>query len=320
MSVKQLIRSLLACLFAWWLVSHSAFADTGAGGVEKGLSNAIEEALGLSSGLIQAAINLSHTVSPEANKLAFALAVITLTLAGIRFMGAMHPIGAWVNLLETLTIVGIFTAIYLGYDSFASGFFEWFQSLAASISGADKMGIAKTLAITAGKLWDAIWRVIKAGDFLQAVVSALLLFFAFIVVSLTAFVYAFFMMFGEIQVAVGIVLGPIAVSLALSDYTRRYFMSWLDFMIGGSMYVVITAILATLLGETVKASLTKVNDIGTDTVAAAGYALGISVLLFLVSKEIPKLAGAVFGSGGGVSGGLGGMAGGAWKLGGKLAG
>ncbi|MDK3022953.1 type IV secretion system protein [Cupriavidus taiwanensis] len=324
MSMKHVLRTLLACLFAWWLVSHGAFAETGTSGSDatRGLKNAIDQTTNITSGLIGSAIGLSHKVTPEANKLAFALAVITLTLASIRFMGAMHPIGAWVNLIETLSIVGIFAAIYLGYDSFATGLYEWFRALAASLSGDDKLSIASTLATTAGKLWAAVGRVVLAGELLQGIVTALVLFFAFVVVALTAFVYAFFMMLGEIQVAIGIVLGPIAVALALSDYTRRYFMSWLDFMIGSCMYVVIAAVLANLIGGTMEPSLSKMNNIGTDTVAAAAYALGIAIMLFMVSLEIPKLAGAVFGSGAGASGSgpLTAAGKGAWKLGAKLAG
>jgi len=69
-------------------------------------------------------------------------------------------------------------------------------------------------------------------------------------------------------------------------------------------------------------SLSKMNDIGTDTVAAAAYALGMAIMLLLVSLEIPKLAGAVFGSGAGASGGsaISGVARGGWKLGAKIAG
>jgi len=328
MSMKQVLRALLACVLAWWLVSHGAFAETAAAGpdatnsAQRGLKNAVDQTTNITSGLISSAINLSHKVTPEANKLAFALAVITLTLASFRFMGAMHPVGAWVNLIETITVVGIFAAIYLAYDNFASGLYEWFRTLAASLSGDDKLSIASTLATTAGKLWDAVWRVLKSGELLQGIVSALVLFFAFVVVALTAFVYAFFMVLGEIQVAVGIVLGPLAVALAFSDYTRRYFMSWLDFMIGGCMYVVIAAVLANLVGGTMEPSLSKMNDIGTDTVAAAAYALGMAIMLLLVSLEIPKLAGAVFGSGAGASGGsaISGVARGGWKLGAKIAG
>lgn len=326
--MKRILRTLLACLFALWLVSHGAFAQTDTSAVpatnaaEQGLKQAVGQATNITSGLITSALSLSHKVSPEANKLAFALAVITLTLASFRFTGAMHPIGAWVGLIETITVVGIFVAIYIAYDSFSQGLYEWFKTLAAGLSGSDKLSAATTLAATAGKLWDSVWRVVGAGELLQGIVTALLLFVAFLVVALTSFVYAFFMVLGEIQVAVGIVLGPLAVALALSDYTRRYFMSWLDFMIGGCMYTVIAAVLANLIGGTMEPDLSKVNQIGTDTVAAAAYALGMAIMLFLVSLEIPKFAGAVFGSGSGATGGsaMSGFARGGWGLGKKLAG
>ncbi len=168
--MKQILRTLLGCLFALWLISHGTFAQTdtsaapATNGAEKGLKQAVGQASNITSGLISSALSLSHKVSPDADKLAFALAVITLTLAGFRFMGAMHPIGAWVGLIETITVVGIFVAIYLAYDSFSQGLYEWFKTLAASLSGSDKLSAATTLAVTAGKLWDSVWRVIRPAN------------------------------------------------------------------------------------------------------------------------------------------------------------
>ncbi len=91
---------------------------------------------------------------------------------------------------------------------------------------------------------------------------------------------------------------------------------WFDFMVTASMYVVTAAIIANLVAASTGDTIQKVADIGTSTAAAGWKAASLSVLVLLISFEIPKLAGSLFGTGGGVSGGAAmGLAKSAWKLG-----
>ena len=58
----------------------------------------------------------------------------------------------------------------------------------------------------------------------------------------------------------GIVLGPIAIALGFSCYTRNYFMKWLDWMISAGMYVVMVAILIKLLGSTIATAVQRRHE------------------------------------------------------------
>lgn len=293
------------------------------GTVTEGLGKAAGKIQGLRSGLSAGALRLSDTVRSEADKLAFALGVITLVLAGFRFAGTGDATAAWTDLLEELTLIGIFAAIYVGYDQFGPGIFEWFNALATRINGAEVTPGASIIT-TAGKLWDSYVRIATSGfsleNILKSMVAAILLFLAFLACAFAAIIFYFFTMLGELQVAVGVVVGPIAVALAFSSFTRRYFTAWLDYMFSGSLYIVVAAIISRLVTTTLDSTLGSVNDAGTDTMAAGVYALAISIMLILISLEIPAIAGKLFGTGGGVSGdgALRAAGRGAWKLGGKM--
>lgn len=296
------------------------------GDAGKGLATALASIATMQSGIVSAGIDLSQSTRSEANKIAFALGVITIVFAGLRFAGTPSPVAAWTDFLETMTILGLFSTIYISYSSFGPGIVKWFQLIASQINGGNVYDTPTTLATTGGKFWDAWGRAITDADgiseTIKAVFSAIPLLGAFVAVLFAAIIYTFFLNIGDLQVAIGLVLGPVAIALGFFDLTRRYFTAWLDFMVTGSMYVVVAAIIGKLVSTTLDSALAKVNGIGTDTWMAAIYVLCISVYLCFVALQIPSIAGSIFGTGGGMSGGGGGtaMMRGAWGLGKKLAG
>lgn len=297
--------------------------DVGAG-VKKGL----DKMNGLRSGLIQGASKLSEKTRTQADKFAFGFGVITLVLASLRFAATSDPVSAWTDLFDTLVIVGMFSSLYVGYTTFAPGIFVWFNDLATEINGGtDIYEVPMTLANTAGVFFEAISRALIAGysnpfKFLDAIVQVVVLFLAFVALLITSLIYFWFIMLGHFQVAVGIALGPIAVSLGFSDYTRKYFTAWLDFMFSGAMYLVVSAVVAQLVSVSLISAINDTRMVGGDTVIGALYALSVAIMLMFVALEIPKMAGAVFGTGGGITGGgaMKMLGRGAWNLGGKLAG
>ena len=97
------------------------------------------------SGLIASASPLSQTIRSETDKLAYGLALITLTLAGIRFAATTDPTTAWADIFEAFMLLGIFAAIYAGYDKFAPGIFDWFKMLGDKIAGTRSSNPALTL-------------------------------------------------------------------------------------------------------------------------------------------------------------------------------
>ncbi|CAG2155403.1 type IV secretion system protein [Cupriavidus numazuensis] len=298
------------------------------GDVSAGIKKALDKMNGLRSGLIQGAVSLSDRTRGNADKIAFGLGVIALVLAGLRFGAAGDAVKAWTELFETLLVVGIFSAIYVNYTTFGPAIFTWFAGIAESINGGDDIyNVPISISKTAGSFFDSVCRIVISNatnplKWIEAIASALLFFIAFIAVLVSALIYFWFILLGHLQVAIGIVVGPLAVALGMFDMTRRYFTAWLDYMVTGSLYMVIAATISQLVSASLLSIVTDVGNVGTDTFVAAGYATSTAIMLVFIALEIPKVAGSIFGTGGGVSGasGLKGLGRGAWNLGQNLAG
>lgn len=298
------------------------------GDIGEGIKKALNKMNGLRSGLIQGATSLSDRVRSESDKVAFGLGVIALVLAGLRWASTSDAVTAWTDFLESIFFVGIFAALYTSYTSFGPAIYVWFDAIATSINGGVNVyDLPITLANTAGNFYDSIVRILIAGlsnplRFVDAVLAAVAFGFACIAVLIAALIYSWYILVGNLMVAVGIVVGPLAVAFGMLDITRKYFTAWLDYMVTGSMYMVVAAIITQLVTASLLSIVTDVGNIGTDTTLAASYALSIAIVLVFIAMEIPKIAGSLFGTGGGISG-TGGMkmlGRGAWNLGSKLAG
>ncbi|TCK32548.1 TrbL/VirB6 plasmid conjugal transfer protein [Paraburkholderia sp. BL8N3] len=265
----------------------------------KGATRAAEQIRILLGSLIPSAIATSAGVMNEANKFAWGLGVISLVLVGVRFAGTHHPVSAWVNLFEEVAILGIFVALYLGYTTTASGFWTWFEQLASNISGGNNGTTGAAMANLAGTIFEAVKSKFGIAGLLDlggtlADIVVLVLAFGFMCVASIVFVY--FSAVGQIQAAVGIVLGPIALALGFSSYTRNYFVKWLDWMISAGMYIVIVAILIKLVGTSITNAVTAATSVGGNTTVNGAYVFDLSIFVLLLSFEIPKLA-TIFGGG-----------------------
>lgn len=279
-----------------------------------GGSKFIDQMGHLISDSVTNAVTISHSVRAEADKFAFGLGVITLVLAGARFASTQNAIAAWTDAIEEITILGIFVALYLGYDTVAPGFWTWFVKLGQLINGSD-VNPAIALGSLAGTIYDACMAHISAAGWtgvIQIIPSLIPLLLAFIVATLASIVFFYFLVLGQIQAAFGIIVGQIAIALGFSSYTRGFFAKWLDWMISSGMYVVVVACLTRLIGQSITTAIGSVASIGGSTVEGAVYVLDLSIFVFLISFEIPKMAG-IFGGGASVNG-----AGGA-KMAAKLA-
>lgn len=304
-------------------------ASAGApGDVAAGLQKTLNKMDGLTRGLIQGATSISERIKGDADKVAFGLGVIALVLAGLRWAATTNPVDAWTDFIEAILILGIFASLYVSYSTFAPSIYTWFHKLATAInSGDDIQSLPATLATTAGKFFESVGRMLKAVftsnmSLMEAIGGAVLLFIAFVCVMFAALIYSWYIMIGQLMVAIGIVLGPLAVAFGMLDMTRKYFTAWLDYMVTGSMYMVVAATIAQLVSAPLLSAVSDIGTIGTDTVMAAGYALSISIILIFIAMEIPKIAGSIFGTGGGISGtgGFKMLGRGAWNIGKKMAG
>lgn len=298
------------------------------GDVGAGIQKTLNKMDGLTRGLINGATAISDRIKGDADKVAFGLGVIALVLAGLRWAATNDPVAAWTDFIEAIMILGIFASLYVSYSTFAPSIFTWFHKLATAInSGDDIQSLPSTLATTAGKFFESVGRMLKAVftsnvALIEAIGGAVLLLLAFVFVLAAALMYSWFIMVGQLQVAIGIVLGPLAVAFGMLDITRKYFFAWLDYMVTGSMYMVVAATIAQLVSAPLLAAVSDIGAAGTDTVLAAGYALSISIMLIFIAMEIPKIAGSIFGTGGGISGtgGFRMLGRGAWNIGKKMAG
>ncbi|TDN59029.1 type IV secretion system protein [Paraburkholderia sp. BL10I2N1] len=276
------------------------------GEITSGNSQAAAKINSLFSSVITAAATTSQLVKAEADKLAGGLAVITIVLAAARFAATKDPVNAWVVVFEELGTLGIFASIYLAYVTFAPGFYNWFGTLATDISGSDMSGTTTSLFTASGQLYDAFAKSFDGASWyeypkLLMAVGPLLI--AWVVLGITAIVFTFFVNIGQLQAAVGIVMGQIALALGFSSFTRGYFKSWLDYMVSAGMYTVVAAILMKLVSASLTAAIDQGRTIGLSTPQGATYVMDLSIFIFLVSFEIPKMAG-MFGGGANASGSL----------------
>lgn len=281
----------------------SAIAGGQPGDYALASTGAVTQISSLLSNLIPVAVTVSQTVVAQANKFAYGLGVITIVLAALRFSGTHHAVTAWTNLFEEFAVLGIFVALYLGYSTSAAGFYTWFSDLAQSINGS-KMDAASMLAKLAGTIFDALVVEVKAAGFpgiFDVIPDVATMLITFVVLTVTSVVFCYFIALGQIQAAIGIVLGPIALALGFSQYTRGHFQKWLDWMISSGMYVVIVAVLMRLIGASITSALTKATGVGGATTMNSAFAFDLSIFIFLLSFEIPKLAG-IFGGGANASG------------------
>jgi TrbL/VirB6 plasmid conjugal transfer protein len=274
------------------------------GELGQGSRDAVTQVASLLNNLIPAAVALSQKVLPEANKFAWGLAAITIVLAGVRFAGTHHPVSAWISVFEEIAVLGIFVALYLGYTTSAAGFWNWFVNLASLINSSD-VTVPSQMATLGGTIFEAlkdnygVWGALTHPA--AALGDAIILLLAFIVMTIAAIFYAYYTSVGQIQAALGIVLGPIALALGFSSYTRGYFQKWLDWMISAGMYVVVVAILMGLVNSSISSAFSKASGVGVHTTLNAAYVFDLAIFMLLLSLEIPKLAG-IFGGGASASG------------------
>ncbi|APA90385.1 type IV secretion system protein (plasmid) [Paraburkholderia sprentiae WSM5005] len=276
------------------------------GELGKGASKAITTITAMFASVVSTAADVSRSISQESDKFASGLAVLTIVLAAIRFAATKDPVMAWVALFEELGMLGIFASFYIGYATWVPSFYKWFQTLSSEIAGGTNMGSSLSIiGNAASQLFDSVVLAFKGAgwtEYISVLVGVVPLLAAYLLLSVTAVVFLFFINVGQLQFACGAVMGQIAFALGFSSFTRSYFKSWLDFMISAGMYMVVAAIMMKLVTGTLVNAVHDAAAAGLSTALSAGYVFDLAVFVFLVSFEIPKIAG-MFGGGTGVTGG-----------------
>jgi hypothetical protein len=276
------------------------------GEIATGATKAVAKANSLFASAVTAAVSVSQSIKSEADKFAAGLGVITLVLTYVRYSAARDPVLAWVTVFEEVGMLGIFASIYVSYQTFAPGFYNWFQTLANMIQSGAGQGVSSSMASAGGAVMEAVSKAYEGTswtNYVALTISMFPLLLAYLVLVITSIVFAFMNNLGLIQAAVGIVMGQIAVALGFSSYTRGYFKSWLDYMISAGMYCVVSAILMKLVAASLNSAIADATAIGLSTAEGASYVFDLSLFVFLLSFEIPKMAG-MFGGGANASGSM----------------
>ena len=276
------------------------------GEIAAGATRAAAKAASLFAAAIPAAVTVSQSIKSEADKFAAGLGAITLVLTFIRYSATRDPVSAWVTVFEEIGTLGIFASIYVSYQTFAPGFYDWFQALANIIQSGAGQGVSSSMAAAGGAVMEAVVKAYNGTSWTNYVALTISLFpllLAYVVLVITSIVFAFMNNLGLIQAAVGIVMGQIAVALGFSSYTRGYFKSWLDYMVSAGMYCVVSAILLKLVATSLNSAIDGATSMGLSTAEGASYVFDLSLFVFLLSFEIPKMAG-MFGGGANASGSM----------------
>jgi hypothetical protein len=275
------------------------------GEIGQGNVKAMTKITAMFASVIKTAADASQSISQESDKFAGGLAVITIVLAAIRFAATKDPVMAWVALFEELGMLGIFASFYIGYATWVPSFYNWFQTLSSDIAGGTNMGSSLSIiGNAAGQIYDSVVQAFAGAgwtEYISVLIGVFPLLCAWLLLSITSVVLLFFINVGQLQFACGAVMGQIAFALGFSSFTRGYFKSWLDFMISSGMYMVVAATMLKLVTGSLVNAVRDAASQGLTTALSAGYVFDLAFFVFLVSFEIPKIAG-MFGGGSGASG------------------
>lgn len=275
------------------------------GEVAQGAMAAIDQITQLMKDLIDLAVTVSKSLDKDSDKMAGGLAVVTIVLAFVRFSATRDPVAAWGSVFEDLAILGIFASVYLAYGTWAPGFYKWFNDMAVAVSGTDAQSLPAAMVKSAGAIFDAINEALKAEhwwNYVALAINLVPLLAAWFILMVASLVFLFYISLGTIQMAVAIVMGKIAFALGMSEFTRGWFKSWLDFTIGAGMYMVVAAILQRLMTTTLATSFGNTIAKGLTTPYSGSMTLDLSIFVLILSFEIPKFA-SMFGGGANASGG-----------------
>ncbi|WP_186214987.1 type IV secretion system protein [Burkholderia gladioli] len=275
------------------------------GEVAQGAMAAIDQITQLMKDLIDLAVTVSKSLDKDSDKMAGGLAVVTIVLAFVRFAATRDPVAAWGSVFEDLAILGVFASVYLAYGTWAPGFYKWFNDMAVAVSGTDAQSLPVAMVKSAGAIFDAINEALKAEhwwNYVALAINLVPLLAAWFILMVASLVFLFYISLGTIQMAVAIVMGKIAFALGMSEFTRGWFKSWLDFTIGAGMYMVVAAILQRLMTTTLATSFGNTIAKGLTTPYSGSMTLDLSIFVLILSFEIPKFA-SMFGGGANASGG-----------------
>jgi hypothetical protein len=277
--------------------------------ISSALTNGASQWQSITSSILTTATTGANTLSTESDKLAYALAVITVVIAAVEFAGTHHPTSAWIQLFKTVGGLGFFAGAYTSYSTAGPGIYNWFNTLAGDIQSSQNTSTMYTAGDTIlnGILhsFDTVsisLTSIPLDQIFQIFYTDFIAFVVLIIVIVTGIVYMYYSYAGLVQAGIGIIFGKIGIALGFSSFTRSYFTSWLGYMVHAGMYTAVAAAMNYLVIGTVVQKISAVAGSGGGTggaivtIQSAIQMEVLAIFMLFLSFEIPKIAG-MFGSG-----------------------
>lgn len=215
------------------------------------------------------------------NKTSMALVAFEVLLFGIIAVAlinnyAMVVEQIWDIAMSALNAIGLSIG-----DTFADFLTAFFKPI-GDIS-------ARWVLETQGKTWFS--KVFDSAT-LDWIGSLLLIIVIIILAAMAVINVVGIFLMGPVFFAVGVVFGPMFIATIVSDYTRKWFDQWLNFMVGAAFLTAVAVAVMKLLTLTVGNAVTNLQG-GSSTYAM----LGVALLMSAASKlfgAVPSITDAIF--------------------------
>ncbi|WP_234265129.1 type IV secretion system protein [Hydrogenophaga sp. NFH-34] len=335
--ISHLQLTLLAIALVLSLMPTTAFAQQEAGMFESMLSAAKMWMADIINGVFgrnfaetikNSALTFAGNLTATANVLGGALALVTLlwkvTLAMVSKTSVINAtfevllfgiiafalINNYALLVNQVWDIATAALSAVGAD-IGSAFSDFVTAFLTPVGNA----FARWQAVTSGQgFWSSLFSKASLdwiGTVLMSIVIMLLIIFSIINI-----VGVFLM--GPMFFGVGVIFGPLMIASIVSDFTRKWFDQWLNFMVGSAFLTAVAVAVLKLLTEVIGTTVKTIADGTSSTLGLMGVALLMASAAKLFGA-VPAITDAIFpgrtGAGSAIPGG-----GGSSKVGGGVAG
>lgn len=223
-------------------------------------------------------------------------AVVTMCWMYVMMWGYLHLRGliqepvmeGFKRMVMIAVVLGVAIRLWLYNDVLVDTFVNGPAQLARAILGAaDPVSLIDQIWFDGNRISQALLAQGSVTDisyYLAAVV-------VYALVGLTCVTAAFLLALSSIATAILLALGPIFIVMLLFDATKRFFESWIGQLTNYAFITVLIALIASMLLSVVRAySLSAVNSGAGVTIAESARLCMVSVLIFLLVRQVPSIA------------------------------
>lgn len=259
---------------------------------------------GFADAVKNSALGLAARTQTVAYSFAGILALISIFWKGMLTMLERKSIIAPV--MEVLIYSSVAVAVIANYTVFVEQIWDIATALLNAIAGAGGVGAAlgtyiSTFFGAVGTIFRSIsdtWASVgfwQATTMMMDMLGSVILLVGICIMMIMASVeiIGVFVM-GPVFFAVGIVFGPIMIATLASDFTRKWFDQWLNFLISSAMLTTVAVTVLMLLSATAGAAASRIA-----ATPGGGFLalIGLGILTMSLSKlfsAVPAITDAIF--------------------------